>query len=33
MGGALATFDRAIQFAAVKGLKSDQLVVIGPDAD
>ena len=33
MGGALATFDRTIPLAAVKGIKSDQLAVIGPDAD
>ena len=33
MGGALATFDRTIPLAAVKGLKSDQLAVIKPEAD
>ncbi|HKW02690.1 MAG TPA: TA system VapC family ribonuclease toxin [Vicinamibacterales bacterium] len=32
MGGALATFDRAIPVTAVKGLKRDQLAVIAPDA-
>jgi toxin-antitoxin system PIN domain toxin len=33
MSGALATFDRTIPIAAVKGLKSDQIAVIGPEAD
>jgi len=33
MGGALATFDRTIPLAAVKGIRSDQLAVIAPEAE
>ncbi len=33
MGGALATFDRTVPLSAVKGLRSDQLAVIGSDAE
>ena len=33
MSGALATFDRTIPIAAVKGIKSDQIAVIKPEAD
>ena len=33
MGGALATFDRTVPLAAVKGIKPDHLAVIGPGAE